>query len=122
MNQRDGNAAHAHPDETVRDARQSVLGSDNAAPGIGSNPTLECRTVYESRCTTTYHEREVEDDVVECEMVQEEKCEEITQGYTTESRCRNFPKKVCTKTKKSVKKYSPETLCKKVPRELCGPA
>ena len=39
----------------------------------------ECKTVYESQCATRYHEHEVEDDVVECETIQDEKCEDVTQ-------------------------------------------
>ena len=65
---------------------------------------------------------EVEDDVVSCETVQEEKCEDVTQGYTTEKKCTTWPKQVCTSDKQIVKKYSPETECQKVPRELCGPS
>merc|ERR1712002_1436967 len=42
----------------------------------GEGPA-ECRTVYESQCATRYHEHDVEDDVVECETVQEEKCEDV---------------------------------------------
>ncbi|CAB4056212.1 unnamed protein product [Lepeophtheirus salmonis] len=68
----------------------------------------ECKTVYESECETKYHEHDVEDDVVNCETIQEEKCEDVTQ--------------VCTNEKKNVKKYSPQTECKKVPRQLCGPS
>merc|ERR1712183_998181 len=51
----------------------------------GEGP-IQCRTVYESQCQTRYHEHDVEDDVVECETVQEEKCEDVTQGYTTEKK------------------------------------
>jgi hypothetical protein len=54
--------------------------------------------------------------------LQEEKCEDVTQGYTTEKKCTKWPKQVCKTEKKQVKKYSPETECKKVPRELCGPS
>merc|ERR1712033_54069 len=82
----------------------------------------QCRTVYESQCQTRYHEHDVEDDVVECETIQEEKCEDVTQGYTTEKKCTKWPKQVCKSDKKNVKKYSPETECKKVPKELCGPS
>lgn len=82
----------------------------------------ECKTVYESICETRYHEHEVEDDVVECETIQDEKCEDVTQGYTTEKKCTKWPRQVCNTQKKTVKKYSPETECKKVPRELCGPS
>jgi len=82
----------------------------------------ECRTVYESQCETRYHEHEVDDDVVTCETVQDEKCEDVTQGYTTEQKCTKWPREVCTKETKRVLKYSPETDCKKVPRDLCGPS
>ncbi|XP_040576526.1 uncharacterized protein [Lepeophtheirus salmonis] len=82
----------------------------------------ECKTVYESECETKYHEHDVEDDVVNCETIQEEKCEDVTQGYTTEQKCTKWPKQVCTNEKKNVKKYSPQTECKKVPRQLCGPS
>ena len=89
------------------------------SPGEGPE---ECKTVYESLCETRYHEHDVEDDVVDCETIQEEKCEDVTQGYTTEKKCTKWPKQVCTNQKKQVKKYSPETECKKVPRQLCGPS
>ena len=79
-----------------------------------------CQTVYESACTTRYHEHDVQDDIVECETIQEEKCEDVTQGYTTEEKCTRWPVQKCTANKENVKKYSPETECKKVPREICG--
>merc|ERR1712226_1259090 len=67
----------------------------------GEGP-VECRTVYESQCSTRYREHDVEDDVVECETIQEEKCEDVTQGYTTEKKCTKWPKQVCTKDRKRV--------------------
>lgn len=82
----------------------------------------ECKTVYESFCETRYHEHEVEDDVVKCETIQDEKCEDVTQGYTTEKKCSKWPRQVCTKETKTVKKYTPETECEKKPRQLCGPS
>jgi len=87
----------------------------------GNGPE-ECKTVYESLCETRYHEHDVQDDVVDCETIQEEKCEDVTQGYTTEKKCTKWPRQVCNTQKKNVKKYTPETECKKVPRELCGPS
>ena len=81
-----------------------------------------CRTVYETTCTTTYHEHDVEDDIVECETVQDEKCEDVTQGYTTEKKCTKWPRQVCTKETRPVKKYTPETNCEPKPVELCGPS
>merc|ERR1711868_29355 len=79
-----------------------------------------CQTVYESACTTRYQEHDVQDDVVECETIQEEKCEDVTQGYTTEQKCTKWPVQKCKTSAGKVKKYSPETECKKVPREICG--
>ena len=69
-----------------------------------------------------YHEHEVDDDVVTCETVQDEKCEDVTQGYTTEQKCTKWPREVCTQETQTVLKYSPETDCRKVPRDLCGPS
>merc|ERR1711962_1619100 len=80
-----------------------------------------CQTVYESACTTRYQEHDVQDDVVECETIQEEKCEDVTQGYTTEQKCTKWPVQKCKTSAGKVKKYSPEAECKKVPREVCGP-
>jgi hypothetical protein len=37
---------------------------------------------------------QVEDDVVTCETVKEEKCQELTAGYTSEQKCSNWPKEV----------------------------
>jgi len=85
----------------------------------GDGPEV-CQTVYESACTTRYEEHDVDEDRVECETIQEEKCEDVTQGYTTEQKCTKWPVQKCSASKENVKKYSPETECKKVPREICG--
>jgi len=81
-----------------------------------------CRTEYESECWTKQEEHEVEDDVVSCTTVNEEKCEDETSGYTTSTKCSKWPKEVCTVEKKTVKKYTPITGCTKEPREICAPA
>ena len=81
-----------------------------------------CRTEYESECWTKQEVHDVQDDVVECETVVEEKCEDNTSGYTTTTDCSKWPKEVCRVSKKSVKKYTPITGCTKEPRELCAPA
>merc|ERR1711962_212776 len=81
-----------------------------------------CRTEYESERWTKQEEHDVEDDVVECETIQDEKCEDETSGYTTLTKCTKWPREVCSVTKKSVKKYTPITGCTKEPRELCAPA
>ena len=87
----------------------------------GEGP-VECKTVYESQCQTRYLEHDVEEDKVACDVIQGEKCEDVTQGYTTEQRCTKWPVQQCQSSKENVKKYSPETDCKKVPRQLCGPS
>ena len=46
----------------------------------------------DAECETRYHEHDVEDDIVECETIQEEKCEDVTQGYTTEQKCTKWPR------------------------------
>jgi len=81
-----------------------------------------CRTEYESECWTKQEVHDVEDDVVECETVVEEKCEDETSGYTTNTKCSKWPKEVCTVEKKPVKKFTPITGCTKEPREICAPA
>jgi len=81
-----------------------------------------CRTEYESECWTKQEEHDVEDDVVECETVYEEKCEDETSGYTTNTKCTKWPKEVCSVTKKAVKKFTPITGCTKEPVTLCAPA
>jgi len=64
----------------------------------------------------------VEDDVVSCETVVDEKCEEKTSGYTTIEGCSKWPREVCSVSKQRVKKYTPITGCTKEPRQLCAPA
>ena len=71
---------------------------------------------------SSYHEHDVEEDVPECVDDFEEKCEQLTQGYTTEEKCTKWPLRRCNLVKQQTKKYSPVTECKKVPFELCGPA
>ena len=53
--------------------------------------------------------------------MQENVCQDVVEGYTTSSKCSNFPKEECTLTKKKVKKVTPETGCNKEPVELCAP-
>ena len=55
-------------------------------------------------------------------MIYLEKCEDVTQGYTTEQKCTKWPKQVCTASKAEVDKHTPETYCRKKARELCGPS
>jgi hypothetical protein len=82
----------------------------------------ECKTVYESYCTTEFHEHDVLDKIAVCEETREQKCQPKTQGYTTSEECTYWPKTECKIEDKQVKKYSPVTKCEKKPRELCGPS
>merc|ERR1712183_539381 len=50
-----------------------------------------CRTEYESECWTKQEVHDVEDDVVECTTEVEEKCEDETSGYTTNTKCSKWP-------------------------------
>merc|ERR1711970_310740 len=60
-----------------------------------------CRTEYESECWTKQEVHDVEDDVVECETIQDEKCQDETSGYTTHTKCSKWTKE---------------------PREICAPS
>ena len=81
----------------------------------------ECKKVTQSVCVTSQHAHDVEDDIVDCVDVQDEKCEDVTQGYTTEQKCTKWPRRECTSKTERVTKYTPETECKPVVLELCGP-
>merc|ERR1712032_1153261 len=54
-----------------------------------------CRTEYESECWTKQEVHDVEDDVVECTIEVEEKCEDETSGYTTNTKCSKEPRELC---------------------------
>jgi len=102
--------------ETVQICRTPLVKDcDVAGPEI-------CRTEYESECWTKQEVHDVEDDIVSCETVVDEKCEDETSGYTTNTKCSKWPREVCSVAKKNVKKYTPITGCTKEPRELCAPA
>jgi len=102
--------------ETVEICRKPVV---KDCDDDGAQPV--CRTVYESECWTKQQEHEVEDDVVDCVTVQDEKCTDETVGYTTQTKCQQWPRQQCSVTKKTIKKYTPMTSCAKEPRELCAP-
>ena len=70
---------------------------------------------------TQHKVHEVEDDVVSCETVQEDVCNEVVEGYTTANKCSQFPRQKCSLDRKKVRKVTPETGCSKQPVELCAP-
>merc|ERR1711962_1720159 len=81
-----------------------------------------CSTEYQSECETKQEVHDVEDDQVSCQTVIEEKCEDETSGYTTDTKCSKWPKEVCSVAKTPVTKFTPITRCDKVPVEICGPS
>ena len=64
----------------------------------------------------------MEDDVVDCKTVYDEKCQPVQNGYTTETKCTKWPRVECTKQTIPVVKHTPDCRCEKKPRELCGPS
>jgi hypothetical protein len=87
----------------------------------GEEGPIVCETVYETECSTSYHLHEVEEDTPNCKIQIMEKCQDVTQGYSTKEECDKWPQQVCEVERKVVKKYSPDTQCSKTPRQLCGP-
>jgi len=81
-----------------------------------------CTTEYETECWTTTDKHKVIDDVVACRTVVDKKCYPVTNGYTTEERCTEWPREECEVTKKPVEKHTPITGCHKIPIEICAPA
>ena len=59
--------------------------------------------------------------MVNCETVEDEKCEDVTVGYTTTKQCQKWPRQQCTMEKKLTTKYTTMTGCNKEPTELCAP-
>jgi len=80
-----------------------------------------CRTEYQSECWSKQIPHEVEDDVVNCKTVDDVKCMNVTEGYTTTERCENWPRQECEVTKQVTTKYTTMTGCDPQPIQLCGP-
>ena len=66
----------------------------------------------------------MEEDVAECELVVEEKCQEDATGTGTsrDIKCAEMPTKKCSLKSQPVDKIIPDTSCEKIGVELCGPA
>jgi len=82
---------------------------------------LDCRTVYETECSTRQTVHEVEDDVATCTTVEDEECREVTEGFTVTIKCDKWPREECSVRKEQVRKYTPDTTCQKVARQMCAP-
>ena len=81
----------------------------------------DCRTVYDTVCDTRQVGYEVEEDFPNCSTVNMEKCEDVTIGLKTETRCEVWPTQRCSVDTKKVQHSSPNTQCRKEPRTLCSP-
>jgi len=81
-----------------------------------------CRTHYETECWTKTVRNQVDDDVPECLPVVDQKCVEVTEGYTTNQQCSDVTRLKCSIKKQVSWKYSPVTECRPSPVEICGPA
>ena len=81
-----------------------------------------CKTEFKTVCSDKQDAHEVVDDVVECKTEIETKCSDEISGYTSRTKCSQWPRKVCSISKKNKKKYALTTSCRKEPIELCAPA
>ena len=72
-------------DRNLSIGRQRQMGIRDRGPEI-------CRTEYECECWTKQEVHDVEDDVVSCKTEVEEKCEDNTSGYTTNTKCSQWPR------------------------------
>lgn len=95
--------------------------TSNFIPDCDVEGEQVCQTVWTSECSTVQIVHEVDDDIANCETIDEEKCEDVTDGYGTKRKCDTWPIEKCTISKQKVKKYTPQTSCKKVPKEACSP-
>merc|ERR1712158_93307 len=78
-----------------------------------------CRTEYESECWTKQEVHDVEDDVVECTTEVEEKCEDETSGYTTNTKCSKWPREECSEKVQTVVQDAPKEQCTLEPQRTC---
>ena len=64
-----------------------------------------CRTHYETECWTKTVRNQVDDDVPECLPVVDQKCVEVTEGYTTNQQCSDVTRLKCSIKKQVGDKY-----------------
>ena len=99
--------------ETVRKCSQQLVCA-------GEGPTV-CRTAHTTACETRLEVHEVDDDIVNCRNEFETSCEDVTQGYSTTTECKKWPKVKCDKKTEKTRKTNPITECRTVPTQVCGP-
>merc|ERR1711971_795809 len=81
----------------------------------------ECKTIYDTVCETTRTVHTVEDDVANCQVVQEidTACVEANKVRDPVT-CDTWPRQVCTTSKVAVNRTTPDTKCRQESRELCA--
>ena len=81
-----------------------------------------CTTIYKSTCRTIFQERDVQEDVIDCQDIIQEVCEEIDDNcvLNCDPKCNKIPVKKCTTETKTTTKYTPVTKCTKIPRKVCA--
>merc|ERR1711971_349977 len=81
----------------------------------------ECKTIYDTVCETTRTIHTVEDDVANCQVVQEidTACVEANKVRDPVT-CDTWPRQVCTTSKVAVNRTTPDTKCRQESRELCA--
>ena len=81
-----------------------------------------CTTIYKSSCRTIFQERDVQEDVIDCQDIIQEVCEEIDDNcvLNCDPKCNKIPVKKCTTETKITTKYTPVTKCTKIPRKVCA--
>ena len=70
-----------------------------------------CRTHYETECWTKTVRNQVDDDVPECLPVVDQKCVEVTEGYTTNQQCSDVTRLKCSIKKQVGGKYCIVLYC-----------
>ena len=90
------------------------------APSIDADKI--CTTIYKSTCRTIFQERDVHEDVIDCQNILQEVCKEIDENciLNCDPKCTKIPVTKCTKETKTTTKYTPETKCTKKPRKVCA--
>ena len=84
---------------------------------------VECRTEYKTECSTsrTGEPHQVLEDVVHCQTVSQEKCQDLSEDTQTRRDCQSWPVQRCFLSQRNITKYSPTTACSPRPVQLCSP-
>ena len=82
---------------------------------------VECRTEYKTECSTRQTAHQVMEDVVQCQTVSQEKCQDLSEGSQTRRECQSWPVQRCVVSQRNITKHSPTKACSPRPTQLCSP-